>query len=248
MNVRRVALPASLASDSIAQLRATLQQADQDPAAGAIVLVGKGEVFCRGLELEAVVGGESVSQPVAAEVAVAVRRFAECLLALRQTSKPAIALVDGAALGGGVGLAAACDVVLCSDRARFAFPEVLFGLIPATILPFVLERMAPQTARLWALTAASRSADEARQAGLADEVVESGQLQTACRRWLRQLRRSDPRGVGRLKHFTLQLSALGLEVGVERGVAVTQETVQSEKVLGALRRFAQEGSLPWEEE
>ena len=248
MRAHRVALPASLASDSVRQLRTALQQADQDETARAIVLVGCGEAFCRGLQFEAIAGSGGATPPVAAEVTAAIRGFAECLLALRQASKPAIALVDGEALGGGVGLAAACDVVLCTERARFAFPEVLFGLIPAIILPLVLERVSAQTARLWAMTADSCGPEAAVMAGLADEVVRSEELEAACRRWLRRLRRSHPHGIAGLKRFTVQLSALGLEAGVEHGGAVTGEAVQSERVLDAMRRFAQEGVVPWEEE
>ena len=79
--------------------------------------------------------------------------------------------MEGAARGGGVGLAAACDVVVASEDSSFALPELLFGLLPAVALPFLLDRISIQAIRLWALTGHSRSAAEAMADGLVDQIA-----------------------------------------------------------------------------
>jgi enoyl-CoA hydratase/carnithine racemase len=168
------------------------------------------------------------------------------LLSLRSAPKPTIALVDGSASGGGVGLAAACDLVICTERASFAFPEVLFGLVPAMVLPLVLERMSPQRARLWALTGLAHGPEEALAAGLADVVIPSAALERELKRWLRKLARGHVRGVAELKRLTETLP-LSLEQAIERGLQLTASALDDEAVLSAIRSFLDDGTPPWED-
>mmetsp|Transcript_17804 Transcript_17804/g.32842 ORF Transcript_17804/g.32842 Transcript_17804/m.32842 type:complete len:267 (+) Transcript_17804:76-876(+) len=85
---------------------------------------------------------------------------------------PTVALVQGAALGGGVGLVAACDIAVGVKKASFTLSEVKLGLIPATISPYVVRRIGSNQCRRYFLTAERMSADEARRIGLLHEVVE----------------------------------------------------------------------------
>src|SRR5438477_5999325 len=93
--------------------------------------------------------------------------------AQRSNGKVTLAVVDEQALGGGVGLAAVCDYVLATERATFGLPELLLGLVPATIFPILLERMPPQRARRLALLGHTQNAAQASASGLVDEVVAS---------------------------------------------------------------------------
>ena len=106
-----------------------------------------------------------------AAIRVGVEAFARLVQAIRTIGKPVVAVVAGIALGGGVGIAAAADVVIASTRAAFGLPEALFGLVPGVVMPILLERMTPQKARWLALTGHTRSASEAQQLGLVDLVV-----------------------------------------------------------------------------
>jgi methylglutaconyl-CoA hydratase len=132
-------------------------------------------VFCAGADL----AGMAAS---GRDTADANRRDAEALaallLALRESPKPVVALVQGAAFGGGVGLAAACDVTLGSPTATFRLPEVQLGIVPAVISPYVVEAIGARHARRWFLTAEPIDAETARRLGLVHEVVTPDALET----------------------------------------------------------------------
>ncbi len=174
--------------------------------ARALVIEGVPGQFCLGMD---VAGLDEVDQPAR------LRGFAAMLHALMTAPMPTLAVLDGPALGGGLGVAAACDVVLASDRARIGLPEALYGLAPAIIRPALLGRLSPQRLRLLVVTAHSRSAAEAKDLGLVDEVVAVADLAGAVARTLRQLRRANPATVAALRRWTAVELAGALAAGVE---------------------------------
>jgi enoyl-CoA hydratase/carnithine racemase len=113
------------------------------------------------------------------------------------------------------------------------------------ILPLVLERMAPQKARLWAITASSRTAQEAFEAGLVDQVVPHERLERAGQRWARQLGRARPSGLDRLARFSAQATHLSLEDALAEGGRITLEATGDAEVRNALRSFRDHGT--WED-
>ncbi|MCA0143895.1 enoyl-CoA hydratase-related protein [Blastococcus sp. LR1] len=146
-----------------AQLRAALEQALADDAVRAVVLDHTGRVFCSGMDLSEAAGGSSEDQGV--------REFPELLELVWSSPKPVVAVVRGPARAGGVGLLAACDVVVAADSASFAFSEVRLGLVPAVISAVVLPRMAPHVAHRLMLTGQVFDASTAAGGGLVDLVV-----------------------------------------------------------------------------
>ena len=236
-----IELPALLDGPSVQSLRQRIASAEADLGVKVLVLSGSESVFCQGLDADKLVRTEP-SETLGA----AIEQFAAALRALRLGSKPSVALVDGPALGGGVGLAAACNGVVATERATFGLPEALFGLIPAMVLPLLLERMRPQKVRLWALTATRRSAEEALREGLVDEVVPSERLGRAARRWTRSLSRARPRAVRALAEFSLRAARLSLEEALGEGAALTHAAVSDPEVRRILRAFREEGMLDTE--
>lgn len=95
------------------------------------------------------------------------------LRTIRECSKPVIARIHGATFGGGVGIAAACDMAVAIESAIFCLSEVRLGIVPAVISPFVIEKIGPGAARRYALTAERFGAVEAKRIGLINEVVAS---------------------------------------------------------------------------
>ncbi|HTP40207.1 MAG TPA: enoyl-CoA hydratase-related protein [Steroidobacteraceae bacterium] len=160
----------------VGSLHAALLRLASDVTCRVIVLAGEGALFCAGADL-------ITMQRLAAGDIDESRRDAQALaallLCLHQSPKPTVALVHGAALGGGVGLAAACDVVLASREARFRFPEVRLGLVPAVISPYVIAAMGARHARRYFLSAEWLSAQQAQRLGLVSEVVAAGELMSA---------------------------------------------------------------------
>jgi len=153
----------------IAELTAKLLALDADPAVRVIVLAGEGKSFSAGADLAWMQrqGAASVEENLADA-----RRLADLFRTLSTLAKPTIARVHGAALGGGMGLAAACDICVASDRAVFATSEVKFGIIPSAISPYVVRAIGERQAYRYFQTAERISAARAREIGLVHEVTD----------------------------------------------------------------------------
>lgn len=238
MSIRRIPLPATLSVASIDGLLTSLDAAAADTDARVWALVGTAGTFCRGMDL----AGMSKE---GADPSLGLGKFADCLSYLRRAPRPTIAVIDGDVLGGGVGLAAACDVVLASEKSTFALPEALFGLLPAAILPVLVERMPPQKARLLAILGHSHNAAWARESGLVDEVVAVEDMDRTVRRMARDLGRVAPQRVVGLRSWVHELGQLGAEAAVAHGAKMTASFVHEKAVRETVRRFVEEGTPPW---
>jgi methylglutaconyl-CoA hydratase len=145
------------------QLRAGLADVLADDAVRVVVLDHTGRVFCSGMDLAEAAGGGVQQQGV--------REFPELLELIWSSPKPVLAAVRGPARAGGVGLLAACDVVVAGASASFGFSEVRLGLVPAVISAVVLPRMLPHVAHRLMLTGEVFDAATAATGGLVDLAV-----------------------------------------------------------------------------
>ncbi len=152
----------------IADLTAACRQLDGDAAVRVVVLGGRGKSFSAGADLNWMKAAGEAS--VDANLADG-RRLAAMLRALAEMGKPTIARVHGAALGGGMGLASACDICVASEKAVFATSEVKFGIIPAAISPYVIRAIGERQAYRYFQSAERIAAARAGELGLAHEVV-----------------------------------------------------------------------------
>lgn len=157
----------------IAELTQAFTELDGDPALRAIVLAGAGKSFSAGADLNWMKRQSAASQE--ANLADA-RKLATMFRTISMCAKPTLARVHGAALGGGMGLATACDICIASANAQFATSEVRLGIIPAAISPYVVRAIGERQAYRYFQTAERISAERAREIGLAHEVVESAAL------------------------------------------------------------------------
>lgn len=194
-------------------------------ATGVIVIAGRAEQFCLGMDFASI--DERDQRPRLA-------RFADLVLALAAAPFPTLALVDGPALGGGLGIAATCDMVIATDRARFGLPEALYGLAPAIIRPVLLGRLTPAALRLLLVTCHSRSAVEAQLLGLVDRVVAVDQLDAARIHAVRQLRRASRDTIATMRRW----DAGALEQAVHAGVRETAAALARPEVRRALEEPA----------
>ena len=157
----------------IAELDAACQQLDADPSVRVVVLGGRGKHFSAGADLNWMRRAAEGSE---ADNLADARRFAGMLRRLARMSKPTIARIQGAALGGGTGLAAACDMAVASSDAVFSTSEVKFGIIPAVISPYVLRAIGPRHALRYFQSAEKISSERALMIGLVSEVTAVGAL------------------------------------------------------------------------
>lgn len=157
----------------IAELTAACSQLDADEGVRVVVIAGRGKSFSAGGDLNwmKAAGEASVEENLADA-----RRLAGMLRAIAELGKPTIARVHGAALGGGLGIAAACDICVAAGRAVFATSEVRFGIIPATIGPYVVRAIGERQACRYFQSAERIDAARAREIGLAHEVVAADAL------------------------------------------------------------------------
>jgi isohexenylglutaconyl-CoA hydratase len=196
-------------SDALAAaIGATCERVATDLEARALVLHGAGGHFCAGADLAGFLALMQ-SAPGHAEDPIATynRAFGAMLERLASLPVPTIAVVTGAAMGGGCGLAAACDRVIAADDATFATPEVTLGVAPAQIAPFIVRRAGARQARWLMLGGARLKASAARDIGLADVVVPAAQLRDALGADLQLLAAAEPaalRATKRIVNRTLE--------------------------------------------
>ena len=157
----------------INELTMVLQALDADASVRAVVLTGHGKNFCAGADLNWMkkMAGYSPAENLADAQALALM-----LRTLYALSKPTVACVRGAAIGGGVGLVACCDIAVAAHDAIFSLSEAKLGLIPATISPYVMEAIGARQARRYFLTAERFTAAEAFRIGLVHDIVPEPEL------------------------------------------------------------------------
>ena len=179
-------------ADLIGDLRAAFEALAAEPAASlrAVVLAGDGATFCAGADVAWMRASVGLSVEENERDATA---MAEMFAAIDACPAPVVARVQGAALGGGMGLCAVSDVVLASSDATFGFTETKLGIIPAVISPFVLAKIGESAARALFPSGERFSADRARAIGLVHEVLgDVAALDVRVEQLLDELRSAGP--------------------------------------------------------
>ncbi len=189
----------------IGELDAAFAQLAADPQVRVIVLAGSGKHFSAGADLQWMQRASTADREWNLADA---RRFAAMLSRIESCPKPTVARVQGAALGGGVGLACACDIAVASENASFAVSEAKFGILPSVIGPYVVNAVGRRQARRLALTTTRIGADEALRIGLVQQVVPLDQLDAAVDAVVADLLVGGPQAQVEIKQLFAQL-ALG---------------------------------------
>ncbi len=182
----------------IAALTGILEELGADPAVRLLVLCGEGRSFSAGADLAWMRRMAEYDFARNLEDARALERM---LRTLDRCPKPTIARVHGAALGGGVGLVAACDIAVASAAASFALSEVRLGLVPAVVSPFVLRAMGPRACRRYFLTGERFTAFEALRLGLVHEVVAEEALDRRVEQLVEELLKGGPEAQAEAKNL-----------------------------------------------
>ncbi len=176
----------ALSLELIGTLREALARADADAQVRALALTGAGDqAFCAGMDLAA-------AAPERDLPASAPQAYAALLGDLARLGKPVIAVVNGAVIGGGMGLLAACDLAIAAEDARFGTPEVEVGLFPYMALAPLSRCVGRRAALELAFTARRIEAAEARTIGLVNRVVPRVELRDAAQDWLDLIAQKSP--------------------------------------------------------
>ncbi len=186
----------------IAELEAAFAQLIADDSVRVIVLAGEGKHFSAGADLQWMQRASTASLSWNLQDA---RRFAAMLARIDGCPKPTVARVQGAALGGGVGLACACDIAIAADNASFSVSEAKFGILPAVIGPYVTNAVGKRQAKRLALTTERIAAAEALAIGLVQQVVAPDQLDSSVDATVGALLAGGPNAQREIKQLFAQL-------------------------------------------
>ena len=205
----------------IARLNEILAALDGDGDVRAAVLSANGKSFSAGADFNWMRRTAEYSE---AENTADAEKLGALLRILDGLSKPTLALVQGGAYGGGVGLVCCCDIAIAAEDARFSLSEVRIGLIPATISPYVVRAMGARQARRYMLSGEIIDAHQARRLGLVHEIVPADELEAA----------------GEDMIDTLFAGGPGAQAAIKRLVARVQDgPVDAEMIADTARRIAQ---------
>jgi methylglutaconyl-CoA hydratase len=202
----------------IGELDAAFTQLSQDPHVRVIVLAGEGKHFSAGADLQWM---QRASVATLEWNLSDARRFAGMLHRIATCSKPTVARVQGAALGGGVGLTCACDMAVAADNASFAVSEAKFGILPAVIGPYVVNAVGKRQARYLALTTSRIDAQIALSMGMVQRVVTLDALDAEVDRVVTELVAGGPGAQQEIKHLMDQLSVAPISDEVRELTAST---------------------------
>jgi methylglutaconyl-CoA hydratase len=189
----------------------------------AVVLAGEGKVFCGGADINWMRASMDLSFD--ANVGDA-ERMSDMFRAIDNCPKPVIGRIHGAALGGGAGLVAVCDIAIVSDDAIFGFTEVKLGIIPAVIAPFVLAKIGTSHARALFLTGERFDAQHAQTIGLVHQVVPIGDLDAAVEGCLAELHTAGPGAIAAAKLLLRRV----LDNSYDDSRAVTTKAIAKQRV------------------
>lgn len=217
----------------ITELDAAFALLGSDDSVRAVVLAGAGKHFSAGADLQWMQRAAAASE---ADNLADARRFSAMLARIADCTKPTLARVQGAALGGGVGLVAACDMAVASDAASFSVSEARLGILPAVIGPHLVNAVGLREARRLALTATRVGADEALRLGLVQRVVTAEGLDTAVDALLADLLACGPQAQAEIKQLYARLSPGPVTADVREQTAQTIARVRA--TLEAREGFA----------
>jgi methylglutaconyl-CoA hydratase len=198
VTLNRPALRNAFNEEAIHELAVAFAALSETESVRAIVLAANGPAFCAGGDLHWMQQMAGYSEDENQQDAM---RLADMLRTIYLCPKPVVARVHGDCYAGGMGLVAACDIVVAGEHAAFCLSEVKLGLIPATISPYVIKAMGEQASRRYFLTGERFDAAEAHRIGLAHEVVPAEELDAAVGAIVRALVSNSPNAVKEAKRL-----------------------------------------------
>lgn len=214
-----------------------------EPRVRLVVIRGNGRHFQAGADLNwlAAVAG----QDEAANLETS-RRTALVVRGLNEFPKPTIALIHGACIGGGTGVAAACDVVIAARDAYFAISEARWGLFASVIFPQLIAAIGERHVRRYALTCERFDAEEAKRIGLVHELCEPGELEAAAAPIIEALLIASPKGVAQTKRDVMRCAGSVMEESVfEALVASHAAKRQTAEAAEGFASFVEKREPAW---
>ena len=225
-------------------LRQAVERAAMDREARVVLLAGAGPSFCAGADIAWMreSGGAGKEENLRSA-----ERMARLFLSMDRLGKPLVARVHGAAIGGGLGLAAVSDIALAASGAVFALSEVRLGIIPAVIAPYLVRRVGPGRARELVLTGRRFRGDEALAFGLVNRVVDDSLLDAAVDQVIEDLKKGGPHAQSKAKEALREIEVRS-RTPEESGrylAGLIAEVREGEEARAGLAAFLEKSPPPW---
>lgn len=232
----------ALSGELMEEVDEALVAFDADESVRALVIAGEGTAFCAGADLRSMRNSRDSSD--AANRADA-RRMGGLFHRVAGCRKPVLARVHGPAIGGGVGLMAACDIVIVAESTRFQFSEVRLGIVPAVISPFCIRRLGAVTATRLFLTGEAIDAATALRHGLVDVVVPDASLDEAVARVCIDLGKGGPEALIQAKRLVRDVVALQGEDALDHTAELIARLRVSDEAVEGMTAFLEKRPAAW---
>ena len=207
-----------------------------------VVLTGAGPTFCAGADVQWMKKSKDYTEE---QNAADARAMARMYRTIDECPRPLVARVQGAALGGGAGLVACCDVVVAAEGTTFGFTEVRLGIVPANISTFVLPKIGARAARRYFLTGERFDAAEARRIGLVHEVAPPADLDARVEAIVAELRKCGPAAVATAKEIVREVSRLPRDQAIDFTVRTIARARVSPEGQEGLQAFLEKRKPRW---
>lgn len=229
-----VSLPERLNHETLRIVHHELQEFASS-SCKVLLLSGSESCFCRGMDFSALGNGNSSDSGP--------KMFADLLYMLYRMPKLVVAVIDGEAIGGGVGIAASADYALATERASFSLPEAVFALSPAICFPLLRRRMREQKLRAWSLSASRIEASQALEWQLIDKLVSVDEIGPTIQKILRDSNRIAEESIAMIKQ-NKSTTHDRLREELDNAVITTATALQTDSAKKRIKAW-QQGDAPW---
>ena len=224
----------ALDSHMVEALDAAFLKARSDSDVRVVLLRGAGPDFCAGADL---VEMDHITSLGPEELHADALRMGNLFVQMRQLTKPVVAAVHGRALGGGCGLATACDVVLVREDAELGYPEVHLGFVPALVMTLLRRKVSEGRAFELATLGERFSAANALEWGIATRVMSADEFEASVTAYAKELARRAPSSMALSKTLLYDLDSLGFEEGIGRAAQINVAARLTHTCREGVRRF-----------
>ncbi len=231
----------AISSQMVAELLDAFRQAEKAPAR-VVILTGQGKAFCAGMDLGELQELANETQEKNIEDA---RRLSKMLYRLYSFPKPVIAAVNGPAIAGGCMLATLTDFALAVPEAKFGYPEVKLGFMPALVVVFLRRQVADRAARALLLTGRIIGAAEAYRIGLMTEIVPPEKLMDRAHEIASELIAASPTSITRTKNFMLGFDDATLQSELEQAINANADIRSTPDFKEGIAAFLEKRSPKW---
>jgi methylglutaconyl-CoA hydratase len=224
----------ALSESLVSALKDTLRRADGEEAVRVILITGAGADFCSGADLAAL---QKFADGSVANNTADARSLMEVFTLIREINVPVVAAVHGRALAGGCGLASACDIVLATASARFGYPEVRIGFVPAMVAAILRRNVSEKRAFELLTLGQEISAGEAKDMGLVNRVFPDDSFETETSDYVNGFQKMSRSAVALTKKLLYQMDGLAFREALETGVDVNVLARMSADCRAGIARF-----------